>query len=172
MSIISPAARRGSWMKSCNSALRIKKVIRTTLLTIVVLTMESLALAQAPPLTVTGAVPDPSGQTLTITGTNFGSRPLVTLDLLPVTVQFAVDTQIVAAVPVKMMPAGKYLLTVSRGTLPTDSASIQVALGGNGLGNGGGSAASAPSAPPREPSDLPETTKLPNATDPAAQVGD
>jgi protein-disulfide isomerase len=125
---------------------------------------ESLALAQTPPVTVTGAVPDPSGQTLTITGTNFGSRPLVTLDLLPVTVQFAVDTQVVAAVPVKMMPAGKYLLTVSRGTLPTDSASIQVTLGGSGQ--------SGQPTPPREPSDLPETTKMPNATELAAQVGD
>jgi len=127
------------------------------------LAAQSLALAQTP-LTVTGAVPDPGGQTLTITGANFGRRPLVTLDLLPVTVQFAVDTQIVAAVPVKMMPAGKYLLTVSRGTLPTDSASIQVMLGGSGQ--------SAQATTPREPSDLPETTKMPNATDLAAQVGD
>src|SRR5262252_5757382 len=75
----------------------------SALIVVAFFAVESLVLAQAPPVTVTGAVPDPSGQTLTITGTNFGSRPLVTLDLLPVTVQFAVDTQIVAAVPVKMM---------------------------------------------------------------------
>ncbi len=135
----------------------------SALIVVVLFAAESLALAQAPQLTVASAVPDPSGQTVTITGANFGNRPLVTLDLLPVTVQFAVDSQIVAAVPVNMMPAGTYLLTVSRGSLPTDSASIQVALGG-GL--------SAQPAAPREPVDLPDTTRMPNAADRAAQVGD
>ena len=100
---------------------------------------------------------------MTITGANFGTARCVTLDLLPVTVQFAVDSQIVAAVPVNMMPAGKYLLTVSRGSLPADSASIQVALGG-GL--------SAQPAASREAVDLPDTTRMPNAADRAAQVGD
>jgi protein-disulfide isomerase len=164
------SAMRHSTQNSLNSQNnRISAISALSALIVVIfLAAESVGLAQAPALTVTSAVPDPSGQTLTITGSNFGSRPLVTLDLLPVAVQFAVDTQIVAAVPVKMMPAGKYLLTVSRGTLPTDSASIQVALGGNG----GGSGPSAQSLPAREPSDLPETTKTPNATDLAAQVGD
>jgi len=162
------AMRRHSTQNSLNSQNKRISAISalSALIVVIFLAAESVGLAQAPALTVTSAVPDPSGQTLTITGSNFGSRPLVTLDLLPVAVQFAVDTQIVAAVPVKMMPAGKYLLTVSRGTLPTDSASIQVALGGNG----GGSGPSAQS--PREPSDLPETTKTPNATDLAAQIGD
>src|SRR5437762_2607379 len=82
------------------------------------------------PLTITAAVADPSGQTVTISGGSFGSRPLVTLDLVPVTVQFAIDSQIVAAVPVNMMPPGKYLLTVSRGAGPAESASIQLTLGG------------------------------------------
>src|SRR6185436_10918650 len=82
-------------------------------------------LAQAPPLTIASAVPDPSGQTVTITGTNFGGRPLVTLDLVPVPVRFSVDSQIVAVVPVNAMPAGKYLLTVSRGAAATDTASLQ-----------------------------------------------
>jgi protein-disulfide isomerase len=161
------AMRRHSTQNSLSSQNKRISAL-SALIVVAFFAAESLVLAQTPPVTVTGAVPDPSGQTLTITGTNFGSRPLVTLDLLPVTVQFAVDTQIVAAVPVKMMPAGKYLLTVSRGTRPTDSASIQVALGGNG----GGSGQSAQAPPPREPSDLPETTKMPNATDLAAQVGD
>src|SRR5258707_10524873 len=98
--------------------------MKSTLLTVLLCAAGSFARAQAPQLTVASAVPDPSGQTVTITGAHFGNRPLVTLDLLPVTVQFAVDSQIVAAVPVNMMPAGKYLLTVSRGSLPTDSASI------------------------------------------------
>jgi protein-disulfide isomerase len=112
---------------------------------------------------VTGAIPDPSGQTITITGSNFGTRPLVTLNLLPVTVQFAIDSQIVAAVPVNMMPPGKYLLTVSRGGSPTDSGSIQVVLGGGATGQ---------AATSREPVDLPDSTRMPKATDPAAQVGD
>jgi len=164
------AMRRHSTQNSLNSQNKRISAISalSALIVVIFLAAESVGLAQAPALTVTSAVPDPSGQTLTITGSNFGSRPLVTLDLLPVAVQFAVDTQIVAAVPVKMMPAGKYLLTVSRGTMPTDSASIQVALGGNG----GGSGPSAQSLPAQEPSDLPETTKTPNATDLAAQVGD
>jgi protein-disulfide isomerase len=67
---------------------------------------------------------------LTIRGSGFGARPLVTLELLPVNVRFAIDSQIVAAVPVSMMPAGKYVLTVSRGASPAENASMQVTLGG------------------------------------------
>src|SRR5262245_1636205 len=137
--------------------------MRATLLTVALLTVDSLAFAQAPPLTIATASADPSGQTVTVTGTNFGSRPLVTLDLLPVTVQVAVDSQIVVAVPVNMMPPGKYLLTVSRGSLPTDSASIQIPLGGGG--------AAQPSAP-RDPADVPETTRMQAGSATAAQVGD
>lgn len=82
--------------------------------------------AQTPPapLIVAAVVADPSGETVTISGANFGSRPLVTLDLLPLTVRFASDSQIVAAVPVSKMPPGRYLLTVSRGPNPGDSASL------------------------------------------------
>ena len=137
--------------------------MNSTWLAVAFVGVRSVVFAQAPPLTVMSAVPDPSGQTLTITGANFGSRPLVTLDLLPVTVRFAIDSQIVAAVPVNIMPAGKYLLTVSRGSLPADSASIQVALAGG---------ASAPAPTPREPADRPDTTRMPKAADAAAQVGD
>ena len=39
--------------------------------------------APAPQLFVTGAVPDASTDTLTISGGNFGARPFVTLDLFP-----------------------------------------------------------------------------------------
>jgi hypothetical protein len=75
--------------------------------------LDSPAAAQQPQasqLVITGAVPDPSGQTLTITGTSFGGRVLVTLDLVPVTVRYATDVQIDAAVPVSLMPPGTYLL--------------------------------------------------------------
>jgi protein-disulfide isomerase len=123
----------------------------------------SLALAQAPQLTVTAAVPDPSGQTVTISGSNFGTRPLVTLDLVPVTVQFAIDSQIVAAVPVNMMPPGKYLLTVSRGATPAESGSIQLTLDG---GQGNQAAVPPPSANAGDSAPLP----APAAT--AAKVGD
>src|SRR5438128_608697 len=106
--------------------------IRLAALAVALLRMPLSAAAQQPPapqLIVSTAVPDPSGQTLTITGANFGARPLVTLDLLPVTIQFSIDSQIVAAVPVNMMPPGKYLLTVSRGSSPVESASLQITLG-------------------------------------------
>src|SRR5439155_12612777 len=105
---------------------------------------------------------DPSGQTLTITGANFGARPLVTLDLLPVTIQFSIDSQIVAAVPVNMMPPGKYLLTVSRGSSPVESASLQITLG---------------SVQPAQPAaaapvDIADTAHSPAGSDVAAKVGD
>src|ERR1700730_15143366 len=54
----------------------------------------------APQLVVTSAPPDPGGQTLTISGGNFVAHPFVPLDLVPVTIRFAIDTQIVATVPV------------------------------------------------------------------------
>jgi protein-disulfide isomerase len=117
---------------------------------------------QAPQLVITSAVPDPSGQTLTISGANFGARPLVTLDLLPVTIQFSMDSQIVAAVPVNMMPPGKYLLTVSRGSSPAESASLQVALGSV-------QSARSTAAPPADAGD---TSRLPAGSEVAAKVGD
>ena len=52
--------------------------------------------APAPPLFVTGAVPDASAETLTISGGNFGTHPFVTLDLLPLEIRAAIDTMIVA----------------------------------------------------------------------------
>jgi protein-disulfide isomerase len=85
---------------------------------------------QAPQLVVISAVPDASGQTVTITGANFaGGRPVVTLDLVPITVRSASDDQIVAAVPVSLMPPGHYLLTVSRGPSAAENGSFQLTLG-------------------------------------------
>jgi protein-disulfide isomerase len=118
----------------------------------------------SPQLVVISAVPDPSGQTLTISGASFGNRPLVTIDLVPVGVQFAIDSQIVAAVPVSVMPAGQYLLTVSRGPAPAESASLQFTLGGV-------PAARPPQAAPLKPSDVPGTP-LPAGSEPAAKVGE
>jgi len=82
-----------------------------------------------PPLVVSRALPDAAGQSVTITGTNFGTRPLVTLDLVPLTLRSVTDTEIVAAVPVDLIPAGDYLLTVSRGPSPAETGSFQLTLG-------------------------------------------
>ena len=121
----------------------------------------------APQLVVTSATPDPGGQTLTITGANFGARPLVTLDLVPVTIRFAIDTQIVAAVPVNDMPAGTYLLTVSRGASAAESGSLQLALGAVEPARDGATNSGPPSSP-----DSHDATLSPSAAEPAAKVGD
>ena len=119
------------------------------------------AQAPSPQLVVRSAIPDPSGQTLTIAGANFGSRPLVTLDLIPVTVQFGIDSQLVAAVPIGQMPPGTYLLTVSRGPGATESGSFPLTL-------------ARPAATPRPAGSNPPTgaaLSLPEG-DAAAKVGD
>lgn len=85
--------------------------------------------AAAPQLFVTSAVPDPTGETVNIIGGNFGTRPFVTLDLIPLPIRVAIDTQIVADAPLKMMPPGEYLLTVSRGPSKEESESFQLTLG-------------------------------------------
>jgi protein-disulfide isomerase len=134
-------------------------------------------------LFVTSAVPDADGQTLTISGGNFGgaagmfgSRPFVTLDLIPLDIRAATDTVILAAAPVGMMPAADYLLTVSRGPAPADNASLSVTLGAAGSPradtvnrphDNSGPGAKAPATPLAE--SLPP---LAAGGDSAAQVGD
>jgi protein-disulfide isomerase len=85
--------------------------------------------AQDKPLAVTSAVPDAVGQAVTITGVGFGPSPFVTLDLVPLSLRSATDTQLVATVPISMMPPGEYLLTVSRGPSAADTGSFQLILG-------------------------------------------
>lgn len=119
-------------------------------------------LAQEPlPVVVASAEAGSGGETVVITGSRFGRRPLVTLDLIPLTVQFANDSQIVAAAPTRMMPAGEYLLTVSRGTAPGDSTSVLLRLGA--VETPADAAASATPA---------DVLRPPAATDPAARVGE
>lgn len=89
----------------------------------------AVVVAQDKPLAVTSAVPDAGGQSVTITGVNFGPSPFVTLDLVPLSVRSTTDSQIVAAVPVTMMPPGDYLLTVSRGPSPAETGSFQLLIG-------------------------------------------
>ena len=87
-------------------------------------------LQDRPPLVVTGADADAGSGTLTIAGSGLGGRPFVTFNLIPLTVRVAIDTRIVAAAPIGIMPPGLYLLTVSRGPDPGDTASFDVPLGG------------------------------------------
>lgn len=86
--------------------------------------------AGAGPLAIDEAVPDAGSGTLTIAGVNFGSRPFVTLDLIPLDVQLAIDRRVIAVAPIGAMPPGTYQLTVSRGPGPADSASIDVVIKG------------------------------------------
>ena len=67
--------------------------------------------------------------TLTIAGTGFGARPFVTLDLVPLNIQLALDQRIIAVVPVGMIPPGSYLLTVTRGSQAGRTASFEVRIG-------------------------------------------
>lgn len=87
------------------------------------------AQAPAPPLVVTQVGQDAATDTITITGEHFGDRPFLTLDLVPLDVRLVLETSIMAAVPIDAMPPGKYLLTVSRGPLPADRASLEISLG-------------------------------------------
>ncbi len=119
----------------------------------------SAAAAQAPEaqLVVTSAVPDAASQTVTINGSNFGRRPFVTLDLVPITVKAAIDTQILAAVPIDQMPPGQYFLTVSRGPSAIERASVQLIIGAPAEKRIQTNGAPAPSL---------------GGSDPAARVGD
>lgn len=129
----------------------------------------SIAQAQAPsaPLVIESVSPDAGSETLTIAGSNFGPRPFVTLDLIPMTVQVAIATRIVVGVPIGSMPPSSYLLTVSRGPGPGESASLEIALHG-GVRNAPSSGSVA------NPSPHPPAVTVPTqtATDVAATVGD
>lgn len=142
---------------------------------LVVLCTVPVALAQTPatPVSIESAVPDAGTGTVTIAGSGFGARPFVTLDLVPLNIQLALDQRIVAVVPVGMMPPGAYLLTVTRGPQPADTASFEVRIG---------QAAPVASAPAGAPtpaagavsgsSSAPNPSPLPAPTDAAARVGD
>ena len=119
--------------------------------------------AAGPQLIITSAVPDRSGATLTIKGGSFGGRPFVTLDLIPLTVQIAVDSEIVAVAPVSAMPPGDYLLSVSRGPSPAENGSFTLTLG---------TPRPAGDAAPRGPAPAGSGPGISAAgTEPAAQVG-
>lgn len=116
-----------------------------------------------PPLVLQQAVPDRTTDTLTIDGAHFGSAPFVTLDLVPLDLRLALDTRLMAAVPVDAMPAGRYLLTVSRGPDAADRASLEVTIG---------DVAPPPPEPSAAPAAAPPPLPAPAPGEPAAIVGD
>lgn len=113
--------------------------------------------AQPAPPDIQEILPDPTSDTITIRGGHFGTRVVVTLDLVPLDVRLAIDTRIVVAVPLAAIPSGEYLLTVSRGPGAGESATTLITLG-----------ASAASAPPPPPAAAPPAS----SADVAARVGD
>lgn len=128
------------------------------------------AAAQAvPQLVVSNVAPDASGETITITGQSFGTRPFVTLDLVPLPVRVAVDTQIVAVAPVNQMPPGEYLLTVARGPSSAERGSFLFKIGPPAPGT---SSAKTAAPPTSSVSGGTGPEVLPPPTDPAARVGD
>lgn len=124
-------------------------------------------------LSIESAVPDAATGTLTIAGSGFGVRPFVTLDLVPLNIRLALDQRIVAVVPVEMIPPGSYLLTVTRGSQATDTASFEVRIGPPAASTpaaappvsaGAGRPSTAPAAP--------AASSLSSPGDAAARVGD
>lgn len=119
-------------------------------------------------LVIDSASPDAGSDTLTIAGANFGPRPFVTLDLIPMNVHLAIATRIVVGVPIGSMPGGSYILTVSRGPGSGESASFDVVLHGgsrsapSSVGSAAGAAATAPAI----------TVPAQTGNDVAATVGD
>src|SRR5215510_9377792 len=94
------------------------------------------AATPAPQLVITSASFDESNNRLVITGQNFSwpsngsghaSPPVVTLDLLPLTVLSATSTEIVASLA-GTFPEGTYLITVSRGQGAVESGAFAVAI--------------------------------------------
>jgi hypothetical protein len=153
--------------------------MRHLLVLVFALVAQTALPAQAPvagPALIVSAEADPNSGTLTIAGSGFGTRPFVTLDLVPLNVNLALDQRIVAVVPVSMIPPGSYLLTVTRGQGAGDSASFDVRIGPapDNKASAGSGAGLAPSAsnPPASPVPPAPGAALPGGSDAAARVGD
>ena len=137
-----------------------------------------LTRAQTPaasPLVIDAAVTDDATGTLTVSGNGFGTRPFVTLDLVPLNLQLSLQQRIVAVVPVGQIPPGSYVLTVTRGPQPGETASMDVRIGPPAASSAPGSsvgASSAASTPRASDAATPAVSVLPSSTDAAARVGD
>jgi collagen triple helix repeat protein len=90
----------------------------------------------APQLVITSATFDEANSRLVISGQNFSwpsngsghaTPPVVSLDLLPLTVLSATSTEVVASLS-GTFPDGTYLITVSRGQSAVDSGAFAVAI--------------------------------------------
>src|SRR5215510_10786048 len=104
----------------------VKRLATTVLGSAALIVCASIVPAAATPqpqLVITSATFDESNNRLVISGQNFSwpasgnshaAPPVVTLDLLPLTVLSATSTQIVASLS-GTFPDGTYLITVSRG---------------------------------------------------------
>jgi protein-disulfide isomerase len=126
-----------------------------------------------PVLAIENATPDAGAGTVTIAGAGFGARPFVTLDLVPLNLQLALDQRIVATVPVEMIPPGTYLLTVTRGAQPGDTASIDLRIGPSANAPGSAAPPTLPGGPSSaSPSTSSAAMPLPGGNDVAAHVGD
>lgn len=134
-----------------------KSALRATILCVLAALAPAVTFAQLAPLTIQSAVPDVTAGTVTVAGSGFGQRPFVTLDLVPLNIQLAMDPRVIAVAPLGMMPPGTYLLTITRGPQPGDTASVQLQLGAVAPAG-----AQAPGAP----------ASLPAPGDAAARVGD
>lgn len=116
--------------------------------------------AQPAPMVIRETRLDPATDTITIVGEHFGQRVFATLDLVPVDVRLTIDTRVVIGAPLGKMPAADYLLTISRGSGPGDTASVTVAIGGE-----------APATTPQGGSGSVVETAPAAATDVAARAG-
>src|SRR5262245_30375405 len=93
----------------------------------------TVAAAPASQLVITSAVFDEANNRLVIAGQNFLSNgahpppPVVTLDLMPMTVVSASSTEIIVSVS-GTFPDGTYLVTVSHGQGVPDSGAFPVAI--------------------------------------------
>ncbi len=135
-----------------------RSALRATILCALAALAPAVTFAQLAPLTIQSAVPDVTAGTVTVAGSGFGQRPFVTLDLVPLNIQLAMDPRVIAVAPLGMMPPGTYLLTITRGPQPGDTASVQLQLGAVASSAG----AQAPGSP----------ALLPAPGDAAARVGD
>ncbi|MBS1819414.1 MAG: thioredoxin domain-containing protein [Acidobacteria bacterium] len=144
---------------------------------LVLVSLPGVAFGQAAPLRIVDATPDLAAGTITIAGSGFGTRPFVTLDLVPLNVQLALDQRVIAAAPLGMMPAGRYLLTVTRGERPGDTASVDLQVGSVSAAatpspSTGSAAASSRAADAPPASAAPLVSPMPAPGDVAARVGD
>lgn len=139
----------------------------------VLLARDGFAQTPAKPVVITNAVPTASGDGLEVIGENFGIAPFVTLNVLPLTIDEVRTNRLVVAAPVKLMPAGTYLLTVSNGPNPGETASFQVVLGGKDAG--GSTSTVGAFAPASRSAPAPDSSApgfLPAPGDAVAKVGD